>query len=143
MKAFHGSHEIITEINSGGMFGGLFGGSYGAAASHGDIIHRLESPRHLSNFALNYEIEGAWDAALEVAKGDERVAEAIMEPGCPELDDCAPEDRAEQGWRFQCLRGKLALKLGYTSVEMEDEHGETVLFLPGCTIKVVDGDDEE
>ena len=82
--------------------------------------------------------ERAYDAALEIAGGDERIADAIMSKGCEELDDCEPEDRAEQGWKFQRMRGLLASKLGYTSVEMLDEHGTTVLFLPGCRVEVVE-----
>lgn len=72
--------------------------------------------------------------ALRLADGNEDVANAIMSPGCQTLPDCEPEDLAEQGWRFQMLRGKLAAALGYTSVEMLDEHGTSYLCLPGCKI---------
>tara|TARA_Y100001001_G_scaffold164802_1_gene199014 strand:- start:6988 stop:7293 length:306 start_codon:yes stop_codon:yes gene_type:complete len=101
------------------------------------LLHRIISPRHLTDYELNYEIEGAWDAALEIADGNEDVANAIMAPGCETLDDCEPEDVADQGWEFQRLRGQLAARLGYTSVEMLDEHGTTYLCLPGCTIEVI------
>lgn len=139
IELFHGSsNEAITEIKANGMFGGLFATtSESAARSHGEVLYRIESPRHLTDYALNYEIEGAYEAALAIADGDERVAEAIMSKGCESLDDCEPEDAAEQGWEFQRLRGKLAARLGYTSVEMLDEHGTTYLCLPGCSVSIV------
>ena len=136
MELFHGSSEAISEIRADGVFGGLFASSNESAAlSHGGMLHVIESPRHLTDFELNYTIEGAYEAALEIAGGDERVADAIMSKGCESLDDCGPEDAGEQGWEFQRMRGLLASKLGYTSVEMLDEHGTTYLCLPGCVIK--------
>lgn len=138
MEHFHGSNEAITEIRAEGVFGGLFAsGNERSALSHGDMLHRIESPRPLTDYALNYEIEGAWEAALAVADGNEAVAEAIMSAGCESLDDCDPEDAGDQGWEFQRLRGALAAKLGYTSVEMRDEHGTTWLCLPGCKVEIV------
>jgi hypothetical protein len=138
MELFHGSNETITEIRPDGVFGGVFAApSEDAARSHGDVVHVIESPRHLTDFALNYEIDGAYDVALELADGDERSADAIMSVGCESLDDCEPEDAGEQGWEFQRLRGVLAARLGYTSVEMLDEHGTTYLCLPGCSVSVV------
>jgi hypothetical protein len=135
MEHYHGSNKEITEIRHDGIFGGIFAAASSAAAlSHGDILHRVESPRPLSDYALNYEIEGAYDVALEIAGSDERIADAIMNRECPALDDCLPEDSGEQGWEFQRLRGELARRLGFTSVEMTDEHGTTWLCLPGCTI---------
>lgn len=136
MELFHGSNEAITEINAGGVFGGLFASvSESSAVSHGSVLHAIESPLPLTDFALNYETDGAYDAALELANGDERVADAIMSKSCEALNDCDPEDAGEQGWEFQRMRGLLAAKLGYTSVEMLDEHGTTWLCLPGCRVR--------
>lgn len=135
---FHGSPETITEIHGEGLFGGLFASANCAAAkSHGATLHVIESPRHLTDFALNYEVEGAYDVALELVDGDEATADAIMSKRCEALDD----SDGEQGWEFQRLRGELARRLGYTSVEMEDEHGTTYLCLPGCTIRLATDDD--
>ena len=133
-ELFHGSSETISSISGDGVFGGIFAGSERAARSHGDTLHVIRSPRHLTDFALNYEIEGAYDIALEIAGNDQRIADAIMTKGCEALDDCDPEDAGEQGWEFQRMRGVLAARLGFTSVEMLDEHGTTVLCLPGCVI---------
>ncbi|WP_420465637.1 hypothetical protein [Panacagrimonas sp.] len=128
MEHFHGSNTEITKIRADGMFGGVFGASSESAAlSHGDLLHVIDSPRPLTDYELNYSVENAWETALEITGGDEVAAEAIMSKGC-ESDD------AEQGWEFQRLRGLLAARLGYTSVEMLDEHGTTWLCLPGCTI---------
>lgn len=137
MEMFHGSAEKITEITDSGFFGGLFASACEmAASSHGDVLHTIFSPRPLTDYKLNYEIEGAYDLALEIARGDERVADAIMTPGCEALDDC--EDACEQGLEFQRMRGELARRLGYTSVEMLDEHGTTWLCLPGCEIQAAE-----
>jgi len=137
---FHGSHEVITEIRGDGVFGGLFASDELAALSHGPVLHRITSPRHLTDFELNYKIEGAWDIALELADGNEDLAEAIMSVDCEVPDSCAcsPEDAGELGWEIQRLRGELAARLGYTSVEMLDEHGTTYLCLPGCSIEVIE-----
>lgn len=138
MEHFHGSSETISEIRAEGVFGGLFAScNERSALSHGSILHRIESPRPLTDYALNYEVDGAWEAALEVAGGNEEIAEAIMSANCEALEDCDPEDAGEQGWEFQRLRGLLAAKLGYTSVEMRDEHGTTWLCLPDCLIEIV------
>lgn len=134
MELFHGSHSEISSISDTGLFGGIFAAaSREAAASHGDQIYRIQSPRPLSNYALNYEIDNAWEVAIEVAGGDEDVAEAIMAPECSALVDA--DDAGEQGWEFQRLRGVLARTLGFTSVEMLDEHGTTYLCFSGCTIE--------
>jgi hypothetical protein len=131
MQTFHGSHTTVTEITGRGAYGGVFGATdAGPALSHGDVLHIVESPKPLTDFELNYTIQGAWDVALKICRGDEERAEAIMDAGCP-CDSPDPEDHIE----IQRLRGELARQLGYTSVEMQDEHGTTWLCLPGCSIR--------
>lgn len=140
MKTYHGSNEKITFINDEGMFEGLFSSSCVRAAwSHGDRLYEITSPMRLEDFDLNYILEGAWDAALEICGGDEARAEAIMSPNCLAPEDA--DDPGEEGWELQRLRGALAKKLGYTSVEMRDEHGTTWLCLPGCEIREVTGEE--
>jgi hypothetical protein len=131
MEHFHGSPDIVSEIRSEEMFGGIFGGTEETARSHGAILHRIVSPRPLTDHDLNYEIARAWESALEIARGNEAIATRIMSAECPALD----QTDSEQGWEFQRLRGRLAARLGYTSVEMRDEHGVTWLCLPGCMIE--------
>lgn len=101
------------------------------------MLHRIISPRHLREYKLNYEIEGAREVALDVGDGDEDIANPIMAPSCENLDDCKQEDVADHGWKFQSLRSQLAARLGYTSVEMLDEQGTTYLCLPGFWIKAI------
>lgn len=142
-ELFHGSNEVIGQITAGGFFGGLFASSdEHAAISHGGKLHRITSPRHLSDFELNYEIEGAYEIPLELANGDEAIADAIMSKGCEvpdgiDVSDFGCDDECEMGLEIQRLRGVVASRLGYTSVEMLDEHGTTYLCLPGCTVEVV------
>lgn len=131
MQVFHGSNSKVEKITSRGTFGGLFGSACESVAlSHGDILHTITSPLPLTDYELNYEVAGAWEAAVELCGGDEDQAEAIMQAGCP----CDSDD-AEDGLELQRLRGVLAARLGYTSVEMEDEHGTTWLCLAGCEIQ--------
>ena len=134
-ELFHGSPAPITAIAADGVFGGLFAShSATVAMSHGVMLHRVVSPRPLTDYELNYSVEGAWYAALEIADGDEDLAERMMNIECPSSEDAAAEDAGEDGWEVQRLRGLLAARLGFTSVEMRDEHGTTWLCLPGCTI---------
>ena len=133
---YHGGHEQITEIINDGVFGGIFAAEEANSAySHGACIHHVGSPHHLDDFTLNYEIDGAWEMAVELCDGDEDKAEAIMNADCPTPEDIEPEDAGEYGWELQRLRGVLAARLGYTSVDMLDEHGTTTLCLPGCAIR--------
>lgn len=144
-ELFHGSSEVLTEILAdwpagavGIDFGGIFAGcSKQVARAHGDIIHLVVSPKPLTDYELNYEIENAWATALQIAHGDEAIAEAIMTPEC-ETPAGVEDDDGTFGWTLQAMRGQLAAQLGYTSVEMRDEHGTTWLCLPGCTLTLVD-----
>ena len=134
MNLYHGSHSEISSISADGVFGGLFAtANAGSAQAHGGMIYEITSPNPLTDFDLNYALEGAWDAAIALCRGDESRAEAIMSPAC-ESYSMDPED----GWALQRLRGVLARRLGYTSIEMLDEHGATWLCLPGCTVAATD-----
>jgi hypothetical protein len=137
IQVWHGSREQVREITDEGCFGGLFGGCDDRTAlAHGRVLHIIDSPRHLSDYVLNYEIDNVYEIALDVARGDATVAQAILDPGC-ESDDPDPET----GLELQRLRGVLAARLGYTSVDMRDEHGTTYLCLPGCSIRLATDDD--
>lgn len=142
MELFHASHEEITEITNTGMFGGVFATiDEGAAMSHANELHviEIEESAHLTDFILNYKLENAYEAALEVSRNDKEMAECIMKSSCPipaslVVPGC---ELSEIGWQVQYLRGQLAVRLGYKSIEMEDEHGITALCLPGCSIKKI------
>ena len=127
---FHGSYTVLTEIKKIGLFGGVFASpSSDVAESHGEILHVVEPGNLLTNYALNYEVEGAWEVAVELCEGDEEKAAVIMTPGC-----YSGANDPNCDWGYQALRGELAATLGYDAVEMEDEHGTTWLCLPGCKI---------
>lgn len=133
---YHGSNTEIKEITDQGIFGGIFAAnSPDAAKSHGSNVYEIVSLRHLEDYELNYEIEGAWELALEITNGDEAWAEAIMDKECPNPEGV--ELDFEDSWEPQRLRGVLAKKLGYTSIEMVDEHGTTRLCLPGCELRKI------
>lgn len=128
---YHGSPDSLSEIRPTGVFGGVFASSdIGVAKSHGSVVHVIESPHPLTDFTLNYETPSAWDTALAVARGNEDIATRILDAACPQCAEMSGDD----GWELQRLRGVLAARLGYTSVEMHDEHGTTYLCLPGCSI---------
>ncbi|GAG53612.1 unnamed protein product, partial [marine sediment metagenome] len=61
--------------------------------------------------------------------GMERFAEIIHESSA--LDG---ENFADIDWKMQALKGVLANRLGFTSVGMIDEYGESVLALPGSRV---------
>ena len=136
---FHGSLVKISKVENKGLFGGVFA-TPEKSSCHDGIVYELFPKNILTDYALNYEIEGAWEIALEIAKGNEDVAEAIMDKCC---DDCGiePEDvgvdeRYEVGYALQKMRGQIAYKLGgFDAVEMFDEHGTVYLCLAGCEIK--------
>lgn len=132
MRLFHGSDSAeLNQILATGLFGGIFAShSSSVAEAHNSHLYVVEPARPLTNYELNYEIHGAFEAAMKICGNDETKADAIMTAGCVS-DDTDPES----GWDLQRLRGELALALGYDAVEMEDEHGTTWLCLPGCAIK--------
>ena len=127
---YHGSKSEIAAIKNGGMFGGIFATACKQAAmSHGKVLHTVTSQNPLTDYALNYEIDGAWNAALEIADGNEDLAEAMMDADCPDVDGF-------DGWDVQAKRGELAKKLGFDAIEMRDEHGAVWLCFAKCTIAI-------
>lgn len=141
---YHGSPTTILAIRPDGVFGGLFAAADAASArSHGAVLHVIRSPHPLDDYALNYEIAGAHEIALELADGNETIADLIMSADCDadsvDRDEVGFShlDGAEFGWEIQRLRGVLAARLGFTSIEMRDEHGTTWLCLPSCTIEQI------
>ncbi len=126
---FHGSSEVLTEITQSGVFGGIFVDSErNAAYSHGDVVHTISLSKNqiLTDSALNYDFDYA--ALLKIV-GDE-----TGETG-DELETLTDEVLADAGgWENQRLRGVIARELGFAAVEMTDEHGSTLLVLPGVAI---------
>lgn len=131
MRTYHRSPDPrFSTITESGLFDGVFTCETKGAIQREGYLFVVESPRPLTAYALQYEISGAWAVALDVARGDEQKAEAILDPHCPHPD----AGDGDEGWDYQRLRGVLAARLGYTSVEMHDECGTTWLCLQGCTV---------
>lgn len=138
-------------------FGGIFASaSEDVARSHGAVMQIIESPRHVSAEAFDHEVlfggtEGAYELACETIRKlsgieidpedwvdaiiEDRGGDLIESFGADVVCQVTNEDSAgEADWVLQAWKGLIARKLGYTSVGMRDEHGESVLCLPGCTI---------
>lgn len=57
MELFHGSYEEISAIRDSGIFGGLFGAhEKETALSHGETLHRIISPRPLTDHGKSLRI---------------------------------------------------------------------------------------
>ena len=122
MELEHISPADFGAIEEGGIFGGIF-----AAATVLGHTHIVRPANPLTDFELNYQIEDAYEIALEIADMDEALADAIMSAECVH--------ESVDGWEVQRMRGELARKLGYDAVEMADEYGTSWLCLPGCPIE--------
>ena len=146
---YHGSPKTVNEITPYGTFGGLFASpDRSAAASHGDIVHKMDIPEEniLTNYDLNYSIDfdktkGALKKSMPWLDDDDLdlAWKAIIEDKSNDIDadDLArimKADPEEAGWEAQRLRGQVAKNLGYKAVEMSDEHGTSYLVLPGSKI---------
>lgn len=138
-------------------FGGIFGSfDEGVAKSHGDKVQRFLSKSHLTDDefrALSYEDAGLIDdikrafkdikyeeitddEALELfeyASGEKNIFKSEPEMGRERLEQILSKtDDSEIDWDFQGIKGEIARRKGFTSVGMADEHGESVLVLPGA-----------
>lgn len=150
---YHGSSERIDAITDQGVFGGLCASrSKESALSHGDVLHliKIDDDALLTQSHLNYQADyttvkaiivlntapiedGEFDAVWELIVGD-----------AAEHDSELDEDRllaifrsfdlASVGFEIQRLRGLIAEALGFKAVEIRDEHGASILVLPGVRI---------
>ena len=141
-------------IDDGGTFGGVFGShNYGVAQSHGDHIAEFSSPKHLSHDDYRslslYDQKGyrrtnkflqkeygitksEADELAEYVAGDKSVLNDAPSMGIDRLQSILGEsDLGDMDWALQRIKGSVAKQFGHTSVGMPDEHGESILFLPG------------
>lgn len=137
---YHGSPDPqLTKINADGLFGGIFAScELQTAQSHGEYIYEIEldDSKIATTFELKYESMSAFAVARKIVNKSylaktydtEDLADAIISDNNDLVSD------ADDSWELQRLRGQLALKLGYSAVEMEDEHGTSYLCLPTCKI---------
>lgn len=150
MELFHGSNSVVSEVKDIGLFGGVFAHcNEDVALSHGSNLHviNVDDERVLTQHALSYELDyEAVCAALRnvaVVEDDDfdMMYEIVIEEASLSSFDeeevlrvFRADDLAEAGWDAQRMRGKVAAKLGYLAVEMDDEHGTSYLVLPGAEI---------
>lgn len=141
-RLFHGSYEHVKEIRDEGLFGGVFASAMRiAAASHGDVLHRIDLPA--SEIMTQAQIEDVSDDDLKavarwVDDDDiDRLRELVVDEAPVDDDDIRilrSGDVGEASWEAQRLRGALAKLKGFKAVEMDDEHGTSYLVLPGASI---------
>ena len=126
---YPGTTSKIEFKKAAGSFGGIFATEDRAAAkSHGDILYRVNVIGDtLTNYELNYGIDGAYAVAMSVCRESEIIADAAMNLECP---DCCDENGIEwDGLEIQKFRGMIAAALGFGAIEMCDEHGITYLVV--------------
>lgn len=148
MRLFHGSPNATSPIPQKGGAWNTFDGIFlttnlQAAKSHGSFIHTYDLPAAtvLTHYQLNYECYDidAIRAVLvaEASRGADmdRVWEIVIEdPGSEiQYDEDVQLFRADDvstaGWEAQRIRGRVAAALGYSAVEMLDEHGTVYLLV--------------
>lgn len=164
---YHRSPEKhIPEIKDGGRFGGLFAHTSRESAvgpnTQANEVHRMEVPA--KKIATKRNMENLSGKRLTVANKvlreharkenlsssdlgllrevvlDERDVYRMDERDTARLHDLlGTDDLGELSWDLQKIRGQVARALGYSAVEMSDEHGTSHLVLPGVKIQRDDG----
>ena len=154
---YHGSPDVITEINSSGLFEGVFASSDKAAAeSHmqNGVLHEIKLresdilTQQMLDYELDYEqVKSALTAEMpRLSEDDIDLAYEVVVEDKDVFDMDAEdverifgyEDIGEASWEAQRIRGRVAKALGYKAVEMSDEHGSSILVLPGASIRPFD-----
>lgn len=158
LRLFHGgsgdsaSGQDFEVVPSGGNFDGFFASanerkSWGAHGSGHDYFMDIPIEKVLSNYQLNYEIPydqtlAAFEKFTGISEGDpgfdaawtaviEDKSEAVLDEL---LDAFGMNDFGEAGWLAQKYRGQVARELGFSAVEMSDEHGTSYLVVPGVRV---------
>ena len=152
---YHGSRFPVPLVLDEGMFGGVFASpSKQAAGSHGDVLNVTDIPKDkiLTSNDLNYSINwedtepalmDAYDYSYSDLSDDQKAAlvRAVIDDDAFKVDPdvlmkiMRTSDLGEALWEAQNIRGRLARNLGYSAVEMDDEHGLSYLILPGAKLK--------
>lgn len=161
---FNGSsspiHQILprNELEKKGIYT-LFDGIFShpdmdVAASHGNIINRFVPRKNaIAQGSLDWNHE--YDDILKEIKhmyphASDADIEEVLYPAIVDdkniwgMDEdlvssaTGKYDMADASWDMQNSRGKLAHKLGYDAVEMNDEHGTSYLIPHGSKALIVD-----
>jgi hypothetical protein len=150
MTVFHGGLETVSEIRVGGnsnVFDGIFC-SYdrNAARSHGPVVTEIEldSSEILTQQKLGYHCDSDEIATIRATVARklrltddaqiDRAIEIIIDDASCTADDSdiaifRADDAGQAGWEAQRVRGHVARALGFSAVEMDDEHGSTLLIV--------------
>lgn len=162
MKLYHGSQESdlqykdndVCNIYNGSLF---FSDSFEAAQSHGDYVYSFEIDEdnilsHCEFVSMQYSNdvdifemlkEIALDSGFNIDSDEklERLAELVIDNiGIYNWTDSDIEllnafDITYVGWEAQRLRSVLAQRLGYSAVEVRDEHGISFMVLNPDLVK--------
>ncbi|WP_440487228.1 hypothetical protein [Serratia nevei] len=158
MKLFHGSYSStapIIKIGAYAMTGdNVFDGIFASddaevAGSHGSNVFAYTVDSIADSNTLNERIEEVISFLGGEVKADydtlDALASAIADDDCESWEQfesiLAPRSCADAFaavcWEMQRLRGRVAARLGYDAVEMDDEHGTSYLIVnPSITAEV-------
>lgn len=150
MKLFHGSYSStapIIKIGAYAMTGdNVFDGIFASddaevAGSHGSNVYAYTVASIADSNTLNERIEEVLSFLGGEVKADydtlDALASAIADDDCESWEQfesiLAPRSCADAFaavcWEMQRLRGRVAARLGYDAVEMDDEHGTSYLIV--------------
>lgn len=152
LRLYHGGGDSgFEKVPEGGRFDGFFAlpesvGGHGIGHNYFADIPR---EKILTNYELNYELplnkviesfekttgikqsdpefNFAWKAIIEETKDANEMALAAK----------LADEYGEAGWEAQKLRGRIAKRLGYDAIEMNDEHGISYLITSGVPLKYI------
>jgi hypothetical protein len=156
-RLYHGSYdENLNTVENKGVFGGIFGSpTEQSALSHGNNLYYSDIPQNkiLTHYNLNYEIpyEQVSQALIKSypsLKKDKELYDKVWDIVVADKgqninhlneDDLLKifhtNDFAEAGLEAQKIRGQVSKNLGYSAVELGDEHGTSYLLQPGVKLE--------
>ena len=157
----HGGYIKEVEARPSGVFDGIFALTSPGMTERGPDVtaFRIPDDKMLSQRGLDYELDSDDVAAAlidvfprKIEQGDDSFNEAwkaivedrsdfeslgleddgsIREDSFMDILGYSAEDAGEASWFAQKLRGRLAAKLGYQAVQMDDENGSSWYIVPG------------
>lgn len=157
----HGGYIKQVEARTSGVFDGLFALNAPGMTERGPDVtaFRIPDDKMLYQRDLDYDLDSdvvsaaladvfprkieagserfdsAWSAIVEDKSDHESLGVeddgSIREDSFMDILGYAAEDAGEASWMAQKLRGRLAEKLGYQAVQMDDENGSSWYIVPG------------
>ena len=150
---YHGSNEkdLKSIKSTGTYFDGLFcSADIEVAQSHGEFVYEVACrgpvlKTRMLDYGLDYEVvKKALDDTLSEDgctffndDDEESIWEAVVSDTLPYGHTLFSDNLADSSWHAQALRGKLAKRLGYNVVEMNDEHGTSYLVVKAESMKLL------